>query len=201
MSERGLIFALRWAFRAESPSSNPRRRNEMTRSVLAVLAVFLVAAAPSSAAGSRDAQDPVLDSYIVVLKPDAARSAAAAPLGAAARGRRGPGAESGSRWCCHLRLPVRAQGLCRPAVRRPGRGPDQRPSRRLRRAGPGLPHARDPDPGHVGARSDRPARPAAQQHLQLQPDGAGRSRLRHRHRASAPATRSSPAGSGTASRR
>jgi hypothetical protein len=49
----------------------------MTRSVLAVVAVSLAAAIPSSAAGVRDAQDPVRDSYIVVLKPDTARSAAA----------------------------------------------------------------------------------------------------------------------------
>jgi subtilisin family serine protease len=48
----------------------------MTRSVLAALVVLLIAAAPSSAS---DAQDPVLASYIVVLKPDAARSAIAAP--------------------------------------------------------------------------------------------------------------------------
>ncbi len=51
----------------------------MTRSVLAVVAVFLAAAIPSSAAGVSDAQSPSRDSYIVVLKPDTARSAAAAP--------------------------------------------------------------------------------------------------------------------------
>lgn len=51
----------------------------MTRSVLAVVAVFLAAAIPSSAAGVSDAQSPSRDSYIVVLTPDTARSAAAAP--------------------------------------------------------------------------------------------------------------------------
>ena len=51
----------------------------MTRSVLAALVVLLIAAAPSGASGVGSAQDPVLASYIVVLKPDAARSAAAAP--------------------------------------------------------------------------------------------------------------------------
>ena len=50
----------------------------MTRSVLAALVVLLVAAAPSGASGVRDVQDP-LGSYIVVLRPDTARSAAAAP--------------------------------------------------------------------------------------------------------------------------
>ncbi len=51
----------------------------MTRAVFAVLAAFVVAAAPSSAVGARDVQAPSLDSYIVVLKPGAARSAAAPP--------------------------------------------------------------------------------------------------------------------------
>ena len=51
----------------------------MTRSVLAALVVLLIAAAPSGASGVRSAQDPILGSYIVVLKPDTARSAAAAP--------------------------------------------------------------------------------------------------------------------------
>ncbi len=51
----------------------------MTRTFLAALAVLLVAAAPSGASGVPDAQGPNLGSYIVVLKPDTARSAAAAP--------------------------------------------------------------------------------------------------------------------------
>ena len=46
----------------------------MTRSVLAALVVLLIAAGPSGAGGVRAAQDPVLGSYIVVLKPDSARS-------------------------------------------------------------------------------------------------------------------------------
>ena len=46
----------------------------MTRSVLAAVAVFLAVVAPSSAGDIRAAQDPILDSYIVVLKSDAARS-------------------------------------------------------------------------------------------------------------------------------
>ncbi len=50
----------------------------MTRSVLALVAVLVAAAIPSSAAALNDAQDPVLASYIVVLKPDAARSDASA---------------------------------------------------------------------------------------------------------------------------
>jgi subtilisin family serine protease len=51
----------------------------VTRTVFAALAVLLVAAAPSSAVGAGDVQAPSLDSYIVVLKPGAARSAAAPP--------------------------------------------------------------------------------------------------------------------------
>jgi subtilisin family serine protease len=47
----------------------------MTRSILAAVAVFFAAVAPSSAGEIRTAQDPVLDSYIVVLKSDTARSA------------------------------------------------------------------------------------------------------------------------------
>jgi hypothetical protein len=50
----------------------------MTRSILAVVAVVLAAAIPSSAAALSDAQEPSLGSYIVVLKPDAARSDASA---------------------------------------------------------------------------------------------------------------------------
>ncbi len=50
----------------------------MTRSILAAVAVVLAAAIPSSAAALSDAQEPSLDSYIVVLKPDAARSDASA---------------------------------------------------------------------------------------------------------------------------
>src|SRR5215210_2108763 len=46
----------------------------MLRTVLAVVAVSLAAVAPSSEAVVRDAQLPVADSYIVVLKADAARS-------------------------------------------------------------------------------------------------------------------------------
>lgn len=46
----------------------------MTRSVLAAVAVFLAVVVPSSAGAIRAAQDPILDSYIVVLKSDAARS-------------------------------------------------------------------------------------------------------------------------------
>lgn len=45
----------------------------MTRSVLAAVTVLLIAASPSSA-GAAPAADPVADSYIVVLKADAARS-------------------------------------------------------------------------------------------------------------------------------
>ena len=48
----------------------------MTRSVLAAVAVFLAAVAPSGAGEIRAAADPVPDSYIVVLKPGSARSAA-----------------------------------------------------------------------------------------------------------------------------
>jgi subtilisin family serine protease len=51
----------------------------MTRSVLAVVAALFGVVIPSSAAGVSDAQTPSRDSYIVVLKPDTARSAAAAP--------------------------------------------------------------------------------------------------------------------------
>jgi hypothetical protein len=51
----------------------------MTRSVLAVVAALFAAVIPSSAAGISDTQSPSRDSYIVVLKPDTARSAAAAP--------------------------------------------------------------------------------------------------------------------------
>jgi len=47
----------------------------MTRSVIAAVAVFLAAVAPSSAGEIRVAQDPVPGSYIVVLKSDTARSA------------------------------------------------------------------------------------------------------------------------------
>jgi subtilisin family serine protease len=50
----------------------------MTRSILAVVAVVLAAAIPSSAAALSDAQETGLDSYIVVLKSDAARSDASA---------------------------------------------------------------------------------------------------------------------------
>ena len=50
----------------------------MTRSILAAVAVVLAAAIPSSAAALSDAQEPSLGSYIVVLKPDAARSDASA---------------------------------------------------------------------------------------------------------------------------
>ena len=50
----------------------------MTRSILAAVAVVLAAAIPSSAAALSDAQEPSLDSYIVVLKTDAARSDASA---------------------------------------------------------------------------------------------------------------------------
>jgi subtilisin family serine protease len=50
----------------------------MTRSILAAMAVVLAAAIPSSAAALSDAQEPSLGSYIVVLKPDAARSDASA---------------------------------------------------------------------------------------------------------------------------
>jgi subtilisin family serine protease len=50
----------------------------MTRSVLAAVAVFLAAVAPSGAGEIRAAADPVPDSYIVVLKPGSARSAAEA---------------------------------------------------------------------------------------------------------------------------
>ena len=46
----------------------------MTRSILAAVAVFLAAAAPSSAGRIEVVQDPIADSYIVVLKADAARS-------------------------------------------------------------------------------------------------------------------------------
>ena len=46
----------------------------MTRSVLAAVAVFLASAVPSGAGEIRAAADPVPDSYIVVLKPGAARS-------------------------------------------------------------------------------------------------------------------------------
>ena len=46
----------------------------MTRSVLAAVVVLLAVAAPSSAAGLRDVAQPIADSYIVVLKRDAARS-------------------------------------------------------------------------------------------------------------------------------
>jgi len=51
----------------------------MTRSVLVAVAVFLAAAAPSSAVGIQPARDPVPDSYIVVLKSDVARSEREAP--------------------------------------------------------------------------------------------------------------------------
>ena len=63
------------------------------------------------------------------------------------------------------------------------------------------PDGRDPEPRDLGARPDRPARPAAQQLLHLQPDRAGRPRLHHRHRAARVTIRSSPAGSATASPR
>ena len=46
----------------------------MTRSILATVAVFLAVAAPSSAGRIAAVQDPIADSYIVVLKADAARS-------------------------------------------------------------------------------------------------------------------------------
>ena len=46
----------------------------MTRSVLAAVAAFMAVVVPSSAGGVRAAQDPILDSYIVVLKSDTARS-------------------------------------------------------------------------------------------------------------------------------
>ena len=174
-------FALRWAFRAESLSSNSRRRKEMTRSVLAALVVLLIAAAPSSASGvqRRTGSRP----RFLHRRPEARHRPVrgGSSFGAAARLHCRPGAEPGPRRGGHVRLSVRPEGLCRPAVRRPGRGPDQRPPRRLRRAGSGVPHARDPDSCDLGARSGRPARPASQQHLQLQPDGAGRSRLHHRH--------------------
>jgi hypothetical protein len=46
----------------------------MTRTALAVVAVLFGAVAPSSAGGTRAVAEPVADSYIVVLKADAARS-------------------------------------------------------------------------------------------------------------------------------
>jgi subtilisin family serine protease len=46
----------------------------MTRSILAAVAVFLAVVAPSSAGRIEAVQDPIADSYIVVLKADAARS-------------------------------------------------------------------------------------------------------------------------------
>ncbi len=50
----------------------------MPRTLLAAIAVFIVAAAPASAGGMRAAAAPIPDAYIVVLKPDAARSDAEA---------------------------------------------------------------------------------------------------------------------------
>jgi subtilisin family serine protease len=55
----------------------------MSRSLLAVVALILAAVAPSVAAAARAAQGPVADSYIVVLKPDAARSDDDPPSGRA----------------------------------------------------------------------------------------------------------------------
>ena len=133
-----LHVVLRWAFRAALIVQNPRRRNEMTRTVLAVLAVLLVAAAPSSAVGARDAQDPSLDSYIVVLKPDAARSAAAPPsqqplVAAVAQelGRAHGGAVTSV-------YQYALKGFAVQLSADAGRRPRQRSPRRLRRGRPGL---------------------------------------------------------------
>ena len=46
----------------------------MTRSILAVVGVVLAAALPAGAETTPAAAEPVLDSYVVVLKPDSARS-------------------------------------------------------------------------------------------------------------------------------
>ena len=73
-------------------------------------------------------------------------------------------------------------GASRRACRDRGRRAGARPARRLRRAGPGHPAVATQSPRDVGARPHRPARPAAQRHLHLQPDRRGRARLHHRHR-------------------
>ena len=155
----------------------------MTRSVLAALVVAARSRLPLRAqAGLRDAQDPILGSYIVVLKPDAARSAVAAP---SARplvptvAQELSRAHGGAR---HVRLSVRPQGLRRQAVRRPGRALTNDPRVDYVEQDQVFHDARDPDSCDLGARSGRPARPASQQHLHLQPDRAGRSGLHHRHR-------------------
>ena len=51
----------------------------MIRSALAAVAVLFAAVVPSSAGGIRDVAEPIADSYIVVLKADAARSQGEAP--------------------------------------------------------------------------------------------------------------------------
>ena len=132
----------------------------MSRFVLALL-VCLTAALAVVSGELRAAKDPMAGSYIVVFKPAVQRSTVSDD-GSAARG--------GARRARQLRLPARAEGLRRThdGGRRSRVVP--RPARRVRRGGPG--HARDrhADPGHVGPRPDRPARPAAEQHLHLRPD-------------------------------
>ena len=170
----------------------------MTRSILATVAVFLAVAAPSSAGRIEAVQDPIADSYIVVLKADAARVQREAhsqrPLVAVLP------ASSRAPTAARRRLPARAQGLRRPA--------DRREAAAALANDPRVAYV-EPDqvveavatqtPGDVGARPDRPARPAARQHLHLQPDRRRASTPTSSTPASAPPTSSSPAASATAS--
>ena len=90
----------------------------MTRSVLAVVAVVSRRgrALERSWGPRRSGSRP----RFLHRRPEARRRPVRGrtSLAAAARGRCRPGAGPGPRWCRHVRLPVRPQGLCRPAVRR-----------------------------------------------------------------------------------
>ena len=153
----------------------------MTRSVLAAVAVFLAAVAPSSAGEirARTGSRPRLLHRRPQVRHRPRRQRAR--LAAAAGGGRRSGCRPRPRRRRQGRLSVRAQGLRGAVDGRAGGRPGQRSPRRLRRGRPGLPRACDTDSRHLGARSGRPARPAAEQHLHLQPDRAGRPRLHRRH--------------------
>ncbi len=143
------------------------------RFVLVGLFVCLVAAASSAAGEVRAVTDPVAGSYIVVFKSNA--------VSAASVGAEATPARAGARRHRQVRLPACARGLRRQALGRRGRRARPPSERRLRRAGSGRPRVPDADARDLGARSDRPAKPAAEQLVHLQPDRSRCPRVRHRH--------------------
>ena len=152
----------------------------MSRIVAAMCVVLAVAAATSGAA---TAENPVRSSYIVVLNPDAARSAAEAgsqrPLVSLLAGEIARAHDGGLEQVFQYALKGFAVELTEKQAARLAEDP------RVDYVEPDQvdPGGRDPEPRDLGARPDRPARPAAEQFLHLQPDRSGRPRLRDRHRA------------------